>query len=303
MHDPKVHRIYRYVCRFDKLWQDFERSMAYVDRRYFLDMAMPFLPSLKGREPDDLTGAETFLAGDWGASFAEELVGRLKKRFCQWISSIKIPDVYDQYKVDIDSDARFLTFNYTDCLETKYGIDPSNIKHIHGQRMSGSKSLVVGHGEDENAIFDKWFRRAVRKRKIVKKGKEIWIPSVYKKFYVEPYCYIPEYQHVAERIEVYYEEAKKPVAKIIKSEHDYFADLHDVKQIVVMGFSFSKVDMPYLQTIKSVNDSPNGIIWRVSYYSDDDMQRASDALLGIGVEANIIRFFKISDLQLNSNNQ
>ncbi len=137
----------------------------------------------------------------------------------------------------------------------------------------------------------------------MKKGKEIWIPSVYKKFYVEPYCYIPEYQHVAERIEVYYEEAKKPVAKIIKSEHDYFADLHDVKQIVVMGFSFSKVDMPYLQTIKSVNDSPNGIIWRVSYYSDDDMQRASDALSSIGVEANIIRFFKISDLQLNSNNQ
>ena len=72
-HDRPIYETYRRVCLYDGLWQDFERGMAFVSRSYFLDMAMNFLPSLKGREADDLTMAEIFLAGDWGSEFARDL--------------------------------------------------------------------------------------------------------------------------------------------------------------------------------------------------------------------------------------
>lgn len=292
-HDYEVFDTYRRVCDYEALWQDFERGMAYVSRSYFLDMASTFLPSLKGREEDDLTGAEIFLAGDWGSDFAVQLVDRLKIRFAQWIGSIKIPTDYRSHMIPLDKNAGFLTFNYTDFLESQYGIDSSRVKYIHGKRGRESNNLIVGHGEDGDEIFNRWYDKIKKYRPIVKKGKKIYVPSPYLKLYREPTCYILEYQHLTERIEVYYDESRKPVQKIIKSQIVYFRSFHDVTAIDVLGFSFSAVDLPYLQTMLSYNDSPQNISWRISKYSDDDEAKALAALKSIGVNPAKIEFFEM----------
>lgn len=292
-HDHKVFDTYRRVCDYEALWQDFEHGMAYVSRSYFLDMAMPFLPSLKGREEDDLTGAEIFLAGDWGSDFAVQLVDRLKLRFAQWINSIKIPSDYQDHMIALDTSARFLTFNYTDFIESQYGIDSSQINYIHGKRGRKPGNLIVGHGEDGDEIFDRWHDKIKKYRPLVKKGKKIYVPSPYLKFYRESTCYIPEYEHLTERIEVYYEKSRKPVTKIIESQTGYFNSLHDITAIEVLGFSFSAVDMPYLRTILSHNDNPQDICWRISTYSDNDKTKALSALTSIGVNPSKIEFFEM----------
>lgn len=291
-HDYKIFDTYRKVCDYEALWQDFERSMAYVNRNYFLDRAMRFLPSLKGREEDDLTMSEIYLAGDWGADYAEQLVDRLKHRFSQWVDSIKIPTDYKSHQIPIDVEARFLTFNYTNFLESQYGIEESKIRHIHGKR-GNPNDLIVGHGEDALRIFDNWFKKIRESRPILKNGKKIYIPSPYLKLYKEPTCYLPEYQYLTERIESYYKESEKPVDKIIKSQTDYFKSLHEIKFIEVLGFSFSDVDMPYLQTIVSNNDHPYEIKWRVSQYTDRDKIKSTNALKNIGVDTSNIEFFKM----------
>ena len=291
-HDYTVFDTYRRVCDYEALWQDFERSMAYVSRAYFLDRAMPFLPSLKDREEEDLTIAEIYLAGDWGADYAVQLVDRLKLRFSQWVYSIKIPADYKSHMIALDVEAQFLTFNYTDFLESQYGIEESKISHIHGKR-GNANNLIVGHGEDGDRIFDKWFEKIGKFRAIHKNGKKIYIQSPYLKLYKEPTCYIPEYQYLTERIETYYEESEKPVENIIKSQTDYFKSLHDIKTIEVLGFSFSNVDMPYLQAIISNNDSPQEIRWRISKYNESDEIKSKEALKNIGVDTSKIEFFEI----------
>lgn len=291
-HDYKVFDTYRKVCSYEALWQDFERSMAYVDRNYFLDSAMLFLPSLKGREEDDLTMSEIYLAGDWGADYAQQLVGRLKHRFSQWIESIKIPADYRQYLIPLDVEARFLTFNYTDFLETQYGIDSSKIKHIHGKR-GHSNNLIVGHGEDRFKIFDRWYEKIKKYHPILRKGKKIYIPSPYLKLYKEPTCYLPEYQYLTERIETYYEESEKPVDNIIRTETDYFKSLHDIKTIEVLGFSFSDVDMHYLETLFLNNNNPQEIRWRISRFTDRDKIKSLETLKKIGVDTSNVEFFEM----------
>ncbi|WP_369524111.1 hypothetical protein [Muribaculum intestinale] len=79
----------------------------------------------------------------------------------------------------------------------------------------------------------------------------------------------------------------------MKSQIVYFRSFHDVTAIDVLGFSFSAVDLPYLQTMLSYNDSPQNISWRISKYSDDDEAKALAALKSIGVNPAKIEFFEM----------
>ena len=42
---------------------------------------------------------------------------------------------------------------------------------------------------------------------------------------------------------------KKPVAEIIEKNHCFFDTLRGVKEITILGFSYSDIDMPYLEKI------------------------------------------------------
>ena len=43
-HDFELYDLYETVCSYDALWSDFETSMAYVDRDYFLAAGEAMLP-------------------------------------------------------------------------------------------------------------------------------------------------------------------------------------------------------------------------------------------------------------------
>lgn len=74
----------------------------------------------------------------------------------------------------IDDHARFLSFNYTNFLETQYGISKDHIKYIHGHKPSAIGSLVVGHVEDDEEIFKDWEKsKGYYKPRYNKKGKSI----------------------------------------------------------------------------------------------------------------------------------
>ena len=113
--------------------------------------------------------------------------------------------------------------------------------------------------------------------------------------------YIPEYESITESVESYYYDSQKPVEKILSSNVSYFASLHDVKTIYIWGFSFSKVDQPYIRKIISSNDNPQAIQWYVSIFSEADKTKALNTLLPLSIPVDNIHFKPMSDFLTNPN--
>lgn len=130
---PELFHLYDTVCDYDALWQDFEKGMAYVSRDYLIDNGLILLPE-GGWNPDEYQYADLFMATDNARETASNLIADLKKEFHRWIQRIGIPKDYERKMLWIDDYARFLNFNYTNFLETKYGIPSYQINYIHGHK-------------------------------------------------------------------------------------------------------------------------------------------------------------------------
>lgn len=64
---------------------------------------------------------------------------------------------------------------------------------------------------------------------------------------------------------------RKPTSVLISANQSFFESLIDVRQVVVCGFSFSSVDMPYVEEL--INHLPDDVMWRVFVHSDRDKKR------------------------------
>jgi hypothetical protein len=295
--NPALYGTYSTICKYDALWSDFETGMAYVDRRYFTSAAELFLPDYS-KDSDEWQIADVLMAGDVARKQAEELIYNLKTSFHKWVLSIRPSKDYEKYKLMVDCEARFMTFNYTDFLETKYGISREQIKYIHGHKLSRNGNIIVGHAEDSYCFFEKWWKsQRYDELRTNKKGK---------KYYPRDYAYrayhsdLPEDEGVVNGVETYFEESRKPVERIIKDNKEYFDSLSDVRVIYVWGFSFNKVDMPYIKRILETNDNPSEIKWYVSFYSELELARFQNVLNSIGVETSMIEFKQLSAWQYKS---
>lgn len=288
--------IYSAVCEYDGLWSDFEKGMAYINRDYFIEAGALGLPDSK-KDPDDYSMADYMLAGDFTMGMVEELLQNLRFSFHNWIKSVRAPKSYGSKKLMIDTEARFFTFNYTDFLETKYGIPHENIKYIRGQKNAKRGTLVVGHAEDSEDLYKKWYQRKGYSRpRFNKKGRKYYKRDAGWKAYNSE---LPEYSRIAEAAESYYDESRKPVEDIIAQNQTYFSDLYDVKIIYVWGFSFNKVDIPYIRKIIASNDYPEDIKWNISYFSDEERVKFVTILSELGVDVNRqVPFRHLADWQL-----
>ena len=79
-YDFELFNLYETVCSYDALWSDFETSMAYVDRDYFLAVGEAMLPDSKSG-PDDWTMADIILGGDTARCMSENLLKIINKIF------------------------------------------------------------------------------------------------------------------------------------------------------------------------------------------------------------------------------
>lgn len=294
----RLFSLYETVCEYDALWSEFEKGMAYVSRDYLIENGLMLLPD-GGWDPDVHQYADLFMAVDNAHFSASELIDGLKKEFHRWIQRICVPKEYSGKKLMLDDHARFLSFNYTNFLETQYGIPRQQINYIHGNKLGSIGSLIVGHGEDEDLIFDRWeTSKGYNKPRYNKKGKKYYFRDEAWKVY---HSQLPEYEMIAEGVEEYYSEAHKPVERIISSNRDYFDDLYDVKTIYVWGFSFSDVDIPYIKEIISVNQEPEKIKWYVSYYKTEEEEQFRACLSSLGIDCDHqVSFKPLTYWQINN---
>jgi len=254
-------------------WSDLEESLAKLDVDYLTDKASSFLVSYG----DD----------NWSDSYhhdyqyeieqiVESLSTKLKENFTNWIKQLTIPSQSEvtEKQLDLDSNAKYLNFNYTNSLGKIYSIKKSNILFIHGSINRKQSDLILGHA---------------------------WNPSA-----IEPmseYDYERLDTRVIDGIEIinqYFRKTFKPTSKLIKDNIDFFSNLQIVSEIYVLGHSLSDVDMKYFKIIVE-NTNSTKVQWVVSFYNKDEKEKHKQTMNKLGINQNI-RFIQLNDLEKDGDN-
>lgn len=92
------------------------------------------------------------LSSDEARDEFEDLFENVRDTFREWVEQLENPDVSCKIPMDTN-DSMFLTFNYTDTLETLYCVPEKSILYIHGKADRGER-LILGHGLTEGDIRD-----------------------------------------------------------------------------------------------------------------------------------------------------
>ena len=172
-----------------------------------------------------------------------------------------------------NEDSIFLTFNYTKTLEDIYGIDAKRIYHIHGI-IDDKDSMKFGHGLGKvelndmlksqepriDEVWNKKLNRMIRLQIVTPKHKELAAFST-----IESIVSL-----------------KKDVEKCIEKNKRFFNEILDVERIYVYGFSFSSIDMPYLEKI--IRRTKPETHWVISWYLQDDKRRIMDFVIRYDIQ-------------------
>lgn len=181
-------------------------------------------------------------------------VEELQDAFRDWVNSIDITN--GQRVLKIASESKFLTFNYTETLETVYGVPEQNVLHIHGSRLKKDSHYVFGHCNHRS----------------------LECCGVDEEFY--------DKDRIVRNIRKTMNDCAKHVTGIISQNEKFFEGLTGIKQVIVLGHSLGKVDWPYFEKVQSmVNPSAR---WIFTYYSDADKAAINDFITNGGISHYMI---------------
>lgn len=164
---------------------------------------------------------------------------KIKQLFRQWLkeelSRLDMSGIKkNNIEVVLDPNAHYLTFNYTDTLENAYSIAPYNICHIHG-KATDNNNIFFGHG-DIQEIQDSFDTLGM-------------------------------YDSLAKLKRILY----KDTEKALFDKTEFFKGLTGVNEVYSYGFSFSDVDMIYIDTISKYIITKD-TIWYLNSYDKDKIQ-------------------------------
>ena len=241
----------------EDLWADFENSLGKFDWKSIYDTY-----DYTDITADNFKPSEAFGLEDELHEQTDCLVETIKELFCSWICGIDISVATKKLELDIDD--RFINFNYTSTLQFVYGVKDENIFHIHG-RSEAYDDLIFGHLEtmeepelDENGHSNRTiFTDAENTAKY------------------------PFYAF------------QKPVYEIIKRNCDFFNNLSDIKNIIVIGHSLNKIDLPYFKKIAKNTEKAE---WVVCYKKPEEKTSHLKKLLQCGIQKDKIIMCTFDDL-------
>ena len=186
------------------LWSDFETALGQYDINKVINWSWEdlFLTTVS-------IGGQRFDSPNF---FLEtQLDDIINETFSSWAKQIRTADktVYN-----LSEDALFLTFNYTDTLETLYGIPEKQVLHIHGRASTGDK-LILGH----NRMIDpgEYWDDHIGLRENNERMQRLWN--------MNDLC--------------------KPFNDIIERNEEFFKLCDSVQDIHIIGHSCGEIDYPY----------------------------------------------------------
>lgn len=234
-------------------WSDFEESLSDLDFKYALEnwenSQIEDYYIKNGDIPPINEWDETRNLREFRRNFSH-VIDYLNDCFSDWVKSI---DITKGNKIDKFSDiivlkaSKFLNFNYTMTLENLYNIPSKNICHIH----VWNKNYIFGHGVLEN--------------------KTITYNNDYKNI------------NIARIFQQITESLRKNTNRWLEQNKTFFVGLNNITDIYSYGFSFSDVDLPYIEKICAVVNSSN-VTWHQYSYNESDY---TDILRDCGFKGEI----------------
>ena len=175
---------------------------------------------------------------------------KVKSLFCDWVREmLGNIDMVGIRRNDIAAvlaeGNAFLSFNYTKTLEKAYGI--SAVCHIHGVVGNADEDIFFGHGDLED------------------------IPESIRSFGADW------------NLNQLKRELRKNTEAALREHWDFFAGLLDVESIHSFGFSFSPVDMVYLEEIARRS---KGVSWYLDSHAACDPNK-QEILQSLGFRVEI----------------
>ena len=234
-------------------WSDFEESLSTLDFTYALEnwenSQIENYYAKNVATPPINEWDKTRNLKEFRRNF-NNIICYLNDCFSGWIKSI---DITKGHKIDKFNNimdlkvSKFLNFNYTMTLGNLYNIPYENVCHIH----VFNENFIFGHGVSEN--------------KIIK--------------YYNDYKNI----NIARTFQQITEFLRKNTNSCLEQNETFFAALNNITDIYSYGFSFSKVDLPYIERICAVANKSN-VTWHQYSYNDSNY---TDILRDCGFEGEI----------------
>ena len=247
----------------DGLWKDFENSLGTFDHGAFYSEYDYTEPASDKFRLSDMFGVEDELTEK-----SEMMIQKMRQVLHDWLDEVDYPD--NGYKtLLLDSNAKYLTFNYTDTLNRLYFIPNESILHIHHSVVTHGSDLIFGHGSiiKEEPLFDN-------------NGNGNYPSSSY-----------ANAESASKMLLTYF---YKDTQTIIRENAKFFDNLRDIDEIIVLGHSLNDIDLPYFKYLHKIAHKAK---WTISYYDDSEPEKMHDALLKAGVEDGL-SFLKLDDITI-----
>ncbi|QFJ56016.1 bacteriophage abortive infection AbiH family protein [Pseudobutyrivibrio xylanivorans] len=219
-------------------WSELEASAGTIYASSILDRNEQYFHDVDWNDDDKAIRDAIYNNEDISNDITNGFI-QLKQLFEEWafedLSKIDFSNVKKIRKPSF-KDAVFLNFNYTSTLEDLYDIPVKNICHIHGFAKDNQSYILFGHGEEES----------------------IHVPA--------------DYFGANEAFDSLVHYMRKDTYGAIKRNQKFFNSLTKINKIYSYGFSFSDVDMCYIEEI-STRINPQKVRW---YFNSHDWKNNKD---------------------------
>ena len=242
-------------------WSDFENSLGQFNWKEFYKSYNNIDVSAEDFRPSFVYGLEDDLNEQ-----ADQHVEAIRECFHEWVTGIDVSKT--DKRLGLSKSAQFITFNYTSTLELIYSIENGNILHIHGRADGNSDQLVFGHGE------------------VIKEEPELDENGESRRTIFSDAEGAAKYPFYA---------LQKPVDKVIRAHRNFFDSLGQTSEIIVIGHSLNKIDVPYFKEI--CGKTPNAG-WTICLHEPDKKYQFMQVLIECGVQPERIYFCEYQDLEV-----
>lgn len=252
----------------DPLWSEFEANMAALNIESVLEVHSDLMPNIAS---DDFRDRDRYTFSTEMEKILNQLTTDLYQAFKEFILAVDFSDLSKDKIINLDKDATYITFNYTDTLAKYYKISNDNVLFIHEKAENDDQNLILGHGIDPDNFKDKPIEPPIG---LNEEELEDW-----NNYQAEKYDY--SFELGKQTINEYFSRTFKCTEKIIEKYKDFFLNLSNVSEVYILGHSLAEVDLPYFdKLVKSVKPDAR---WTVTFYSPEEERHHFEFLKGFGI--------------------
>lgn len=236
------------------LWSDLENHIGYIDGETYMEKAISIRQeTFEGLEYPYGANDTVTEHIEWVFQGLMSLPDDTK----QWIKSVDLSDLQPNIKFSeyFNEESLFVNFNYTHVLENIYGINDSNVFHIHGdidEPILGHNTQIKEYVSVDSSVMDieeDDFRRTIYNR-----------------------------------TNSFMEEVDKNVEHNIYMLERFLSGFQ-ISEIIVFGLSFGDADLDY---ISYLNQEYPKVTWKYSYYRNKEESDFLIKLNKIGINKSNI---------------